>query len=183
MRTREGIPSLMVEAAVFDQSDEKGGLSGWGGSLSRCTGAHLRYGPIGVPANSTVILDKSLDWRDRICEIKALADVADLRPGVGTGLDSNITMFGADVDKYELNCVFYTALGWDQATSRATLQLSNQNFVPFYSTLSRITDLKVSLFADSNTGFLSIKSTQTVLVGGALWIMASEQTGQRSAVP
>lgn len=175
----------MITAAAFTAS----GTQQFAGTKSRCSGAVERYGYLVIANNTTTILDDGMDWRDRLCDVRALAQASSTaEPGGVTDMTTSppspeATLSGAAASPFlasiQINQLWYSGLGWDAA---AAVPNYAAQFIGIDTATGQATPRTIFLYADSVTGYLKIRNTDGGTRTLAIWIKASPALGGRSTI-
>lgn len=180
MRIRTGISSQITETRAAT-------CSVYSGTNSRCTGATVIHGHVNVNANAAVqrvILDESMDWRDRLLTISAISPtgaVGGIPPTVPYKCGPSNPASNAHQLAGEL---FLTTAGWDTTSNIAQAGLNPpQNFAELRDLGTGNLSDKVTIYADYSTGNLMVQVAQGEIRGITFMIIASEQLGYQSTVP
>jgi hypothetical protein len=193
VRTADGNTSMAIDARNVDSADTPaamGDVSSWGGLQTSCVGGHLLYGPFTAAATAgdpvKVTLDGSIDWRDRLCWIRARLNNTggDIRPG--TDLSTQVLNQRQDngaVVQHRMDTEFYTANGHDGLAGTPRGGANLFNYTEFLTVSTDTIISVVRIYADKDNGRLILWNNQNQVIFGSIWIMASEQTGKIIAVP
>lgn len=179
----------MITAAAFTAS----GTQQFAGTKSRCSGAVERYGYLVIANNTTTVLDDGMDWRDRLCDVRALAQASSTaEPGGVTDMTTSppspqgflsVAPASPFLDSIQANQLWYSGLGWDgvAAVPNYAVQLIQIN-VSATVGLASATPRSIFVYADSVTGYLTIKNTDGGTRTIAIWVKSSPPLGGRSTI-
>ncbi len=185
MRILDGTASMAIDARVSTAAEAPalmGDVSSWGGTQTSCVGGHMVFCPFQVAAGATVVIDESMDWRDRHLFIfgTAYKDL-DIRPGTVDAFQIAPVVLTGGTNMLKLASDFYTNAGWDKVAG-ARGGVNKVNWCEWVRTDNTMfSDLRI--FADTtNNNRLSVQNLTAFVYYGMMTIFATEQTGRVVAV-
>lgn len=181
-----------VEASAMSAS---GTMQFPGASISKCTGLYCKFGSFTVGVGSTITLDDTMDWRDRLVDVRLASSSSMGTPGLDTTPGQANDMFITPaVTDGNLNTpafphespisasgLWYTGLGYDGAAAAP-----NYYFTPIFFRTTNVAkdafihDLRI--YADSATGVLKAKNSVGVAYEFTIMCYATPKLGKRSTV-
>lgn len=155
----------------------------WGGSSSYPVGGHFVYVPIDAAHAAKVVLDTSMDWRDRIWTISGILYKNNAHSANGLlAHEVNTTPPGVSGVKYGWRGdIFASGGGWDGSGV-----LGGAPKFCYLQPYDLHNEAALSLFwiyADSlNNGALTIRNETLSHITGILTILVSEQSGRIASI-
>lgn len=181
MRARANVSSQAPEVRAAT-------CSVYSGTKGRCTGGYIIHGHVSVNANAAVqrvVLDESMDWRDRLITINAVSPSGGAIGGIPPTVPYKCQPSNGASNLHQLaGELLLTTAGWDTTTNIETPGLNPpQNFAELRDLGTGNLSDKVTIYADYTDGKLIAQVKQGEIRGITFMIIASEQLGYQSTVP